>query len=406
LKSWKALVLLSVLILSACKDTPTSIGDNLIPNEDRFQFQQISANPAKDSSYFNQLYSEVIAQSEAVVIGKTDGLEASALLRFPLTAPDSIKTMLSNGTIQITRTWVVMNKLYTIGDKNGNFDFTVQRLTNAVDFNKVDASTFPSIVYDAADISSFTGAEPKVFNDTLTTFDIDPAVVKDWIKVQYDSLNTPRNYGVILKPKATTNKAVAYFGYESTIGTASKVFFEFVRSTGYSYKDTLSAFATTDTYYAKQSAPTETNNYITIQGGITYKNKIMFNLPQLPSNAVMHKAILEMYLVDSTGIGTVSKTVYGNVSNLVHLGIIQNAGTKIDTLTSNFVARQDAPNRLKYSGDVTSYAQTWINKGYNNGLILSLAGEEYNVSRLRFYGTNYPDVTKRPKLTITYSIRK
>lgn len=404
MKSWKAFVLLSVLLLSACKDSPNSFGDSFIPAEDRYKFQLASANSSKDSTYYNELKPTSIAYSEAIVIGKlSSGFESSALMRFPFSAPDSIKTMLSDGTIQITNTWVEMVNLYTIGDYLQKFDFTAHRLTSEVDYTAVKSSNFSNITYDAADIN----AKPKSITDSLTTFWLNTSVVKDWIKVQYDSLNTPKNYGIILKPSSSSEAAMAFLGYETTLGKAVKVFFEFKRETGYQYLDTLSAFATMDTYYAKLNTPAETDKYITLQGSVTYKNKIKFDLPQLPSNAVMNKAYLEFY-VDSTksDIATISKSKYGSTGSLIHVGLITKAtGLEIDTASVNYIARQASPHRNKYAGDITSYAQTWINKGFNYGLLISVYGEEYDASRLCLLGTGYPDPALRPKLTITYSIK-
>ncbi len=406
MKIWKALILLSAAFLSACNDTPNSFGDEFIPSEDRYKFQQTENNSIADSNYYQELTPSTVSLGEAVVLGKKGDLESTVLMRFPLTAPDSIKSMMQDGSITITNTWVKMNSLYYIGDKNGTFDFTGHRLNNETNFDNIKPSTFPSVTYDQNDII-VPGS--KVLTDTTLTFKLNTNLVKDWIKVQYDSLNTPRNYGIILKPTTNSAKLISFLGYETTFGTATAVFFEFEKrnSTGLVYKDTLSAFATKDTYYATQPVPAQTDQYIVIQGGFAHRNKIKFNLPQLPTNAVMNQAILEIYYDSLKSVtGTAYDPDFGNFGTMLNIGYITDpVKLSIDSLTVQFLSRQTAPYRGKFSGDITAYAQKWINEGKNNGLLITVNGEAYDLSRLYFYGTNYQVASLRPKLKITYSIR-
>lgn len=406
MKLWKAFILLSAAFLSACNDTPNSFGDDFIPNEDRYKFQQAENNSIADSNFYKEILPSSVSLGEAVVLGKSGDLVSTVLMRVPLTAPDSIKSMLQEGSITITSTWVKMNSLYYIGDKNGTFDFTGHRINAEVNFDNIKPSTFPSVTYDQSDII-IPGS--KVLTDSTLIFKLNTNLVKDWIKVQYDSVNTPRNYGIILKPTSNTTKLLSFLGYETTFGTATSVFFEFEKrnSSGLIYKDTLSAFATKDTYYATQPAPAQTDQYITVQGGFAYRNKIKFNLPQLPTNAVMNQAILEIYYDSLKSVtGTAIDTDYGNFGTMLNIGYITDpVKLSIDSLTVQFLSRQTSPYRGKFAGDITAYAQKWINEGKNNGLLLTINGEEYDLSRLVFFGSNYSVASLRPKLKITYSIR-
>jgi hypothetical protein len=402
LKSWKVLILLSVLIVNACKEAPNSFGEEFIPPGDRYNFQQSESTSLKDSTYFYEQYPEAVSYSQKLIVGKYGDFKSTALVRFPLTAPDSIKTMLSTGAITIKSTWVEMISTHYFGDKNADFDFTVHKILNQIDYKKINASTFPAVTYDPVDISS-----QREYKDSITTFRLDKNVVTDWIKVQYDSINTPRNYGVILKPTASTKKALAYYAYENTVSKGIRVYFEFEKVTGTHYLDTLSAFATLDTYYAENPLPAETDKYIYLVGAVTYKNKIKFELPELPINAVMNKVTLELHF-DSTRsiVGAPVDTNYTTMASTINIGRLMGSNSLIiDSAAISYLTKQSSPNQNVYSGDLSEFTQKWINEKNNYGLILFLSGEEYDASKLAFYGSNYPNAALRPRLKITYSLR-
>ena len=198
MRIWKVVILLSVLILSACKDSPNSFGEEFIPNGDRYSFSQVDSAAVKDSTYFNESWPEAKEASQAFVLGKNDGYESTALMKFPLTSPDSIKTMLLNGQITIVQSWVEMVSYTYFGKKDAPFDFTVHKLTNAINYTKVTDESFKNITIDPADITVGT---KSYSGDSLTRFDLNPEVVKSWILLQTaDSNKYARNYGIMLKP--------------------------------------------------------------------------------------------------------------------------------------------------------------------------------------------------------------
>jgi hypothetical protein len=401
LRSWKVFILLSVLIASACKDSPNSLGDDFIPNNDKYTFYQADTSAAKDSTYYSESYPEAKAYTEDLIVGKYGDYQSYGFLRFPMSAPDSIISMLKAGTINIKSTWVSMVSNLYLGDSTANYDFTVHRITSDISLDSISSRTFPGITYDDADIST-----ARYHNDTLTTFQLNNSIVTNWImRNSSDSSSYDKNYGIILKPTASTNKAKGFLGYSTSLGTAVMVYFVYEKPGV--YVDTLSAFSTQNSYYATKPFPAETDKYMYINGTVTYKNKIQFKLPKLPTNAVMNLATLEMWF-DSTksDIAGICKTTYDALGTTVVAGYVTKAGTTtIDTSSVLELYRLTSPNRHKYKGDITAFVQKWINTGNNYGLILSLYDEEYDPSKLVFCGANYPVVSMRPRLRITYSLR-
>jgi hypothetical protein len=404
LKSWKILILLSVIIVSACKESPNEFGDEFLPPGDRYNFQHTESTSKKDSTYKNEDFYNHISASEALIVGKYGDIKSTTFVRFPLTAPDSIKTMLLNGQITITSSWVQMVATHYYGDEKAEFDFTVHKILNNTDFTKMNSAAFAALTYDPADLSL---SSPKVFKDTLTTFNLDTGIVTEWIKAQTaDSLTVPKNYGVVIIPTASTKKAVSYLSHDNTVGNPVRIYFEFKNSNKVN-KDTLSAFATLDTYYSEYTLPTDTDKSIYLVGGITINNKIKFDLPELPNNAVMNKATLELHIdTTRTVIGNAADTNYTALGSIINVTrVITSNPLKIDSLSVLYVSKQASPNQKTYSGDITEYIQKWINEKNNNGLVLSVSGEVSDVSKLVFYGSTYSDLTLRPRLKITYTLR-
>jgi hypothetical protein len=401
LRSWKVFILLSVLIATACKDSPNSLGDDFIPNLDKYTFYQTDTASVKDSTYLNESYPEAKVYTEDMIVGKWGDYQSYGFLRFPMSAPDSIINMLRAGTINIKSTWVSMVSNYYLGESNADYDFSVHRITSDISLNNVSSSTFPNFTYDSEDISS-----ARTFNDTLATFELSSSVIKNWILLHSsDSLSYQKNYGVILKPTASTNKVKGFLGYHTSLGNSIKIYFAFEKPGV--YVDTLSAFATINSYYATKPFPDETDKYIYVNGTVTYKNKIHFKLPTLPTNAVMNLATLELWF-DSTKSykPSLSKTTYSELGSTVAVGYVTTPNSvTLDTASVLDLYQLSSPNRHKYKGDITKFVQKWINTGKNYGLILSLYDEEYDPSRLVFCGSNYPDVSMRPRLRITYSLR-
>ena len=389
------------MILS-CKESPTSIGDNFILQQDRFNILQHDTLSVSDSTYYDELKPAVTAVSEGLIVGRHNGYVSYGYMLYPIKADDSILTMLQQGKINITNTWVELRQFYYVGSKTDPFDFTINLIKNNIDFNTIDKATYSSVSYDPTDISY-----SHTINDTLTKFYLDNTTVKNWLlRTSSDSLSYPNNYGIIMVPTAGTNKVVGYHSHQSSTGYAGRIYFAFNKPGVYT--DTLAAYVTSDTYHAEiNAASANTDKFITLIGGVTYKNSVQFGIPALPTNAVINKATLQL-TIDSTQswLGTYTDSTFADIGSLIDVGRLQAKNSVVfDTTTLKFLTRQSSPNRAIYSGDITPLVQYWINHNDNYGFSLFVSYEDYYATKLVFYGSKNPDVTKRPKLTITYSYK-
>jgi len=64
------------------------------------------------------------------------------------------------------------------------------------------------------------------------------------------------------------------------------------------------------------------------------------------------------------------------------------------------------PNGNTYTFTVNGFFQFWNNLAYPNlGLFITSVNEPANLDRFVFYGSNFPDQTKVPRLKIRYTPR-
>ena len=58
----------------------------------------------------------------------------------------------------------------------------------------------------------------------------------------------------------------------------------------------------------------------------------------------------------------------------------------------------------KYSGELTSFVQKWVDStSVNEGLLMKLSDEDVTANQLLLFSPTFPDSTKRPQLEILYT---
>ncbi|MFA7229301.1 MAG: hypothetical protein WC061_09720, partial [Melioribacteraceae bacterium] len=208
LYSAAAAVSLTIIFIS-CNQDPASVGANLISEQDKFSFQQYDSqlsDVSQSSNYFT--HKPKLGISEYVLVGKTPYSESSIMFRYKIDLPDSTLTRINAGEVIIRDAWMEMIPRYTAGEKSAPFDFTVHQVTSGWTAPGFDRDSISALRYDARDIkSNFT------LTDTTVSFHIDPAVVKDWLMVKYNS--SLKNNGILLKATPNTQKILGFLAVQA-----------------------------------------------------------------------------------------------------------------------------------------------------------------------------------------------
>ena len=383
------------ILFISCNQDPTSVGSELISQNEKITFQELDsyqANIFQKSVNYQDKFK--FGLSNVVLMGKNSFEEASILMRYRFYLPDSLLAYVTTGKYVVKSATMTMIPRYLLGDKSAPLDFSVYQVRSDWSPNGFDKDSIPHLTYDATDVSSGT-----TINDTLIKFNLRTDVVTQWLRFLADTNSTsiPKNFGLLIKPKLSTQKIIGFYtanASSSTNETVLKVEFErpSIRT------DTVNISPFFHIYYLTGQAPQQVNN-LTFQGGIGLKGTVFFNLNTLPKNIIVNKAYLEMN-VDTTSTFDGSPS-----SDSLFAQILADSTTRKLTKDSTVVTILSKKDKI-YTGDIAWMVQKWQNGESNQGILLSLWDEYATAARIAFYGSQNPNKALRPKLKIIYMQKK
>jgi hypothetical protein len=387
---------LLVLLFISCNEDPTSVGSDLIPDGDKLQFKQLDSKetPVAQSSHFYEANVN-LGTSSILLLGKNSDVESVILLRFFVPFSDSMVTFYKNNQFKIKQVWMEMVPTYKLGDASQNFSFSVHQARSqwsSLGFNK---DSLTSLHYDAQDI-----ATSKTLNDTLLTFNIDTKVVEEWLKYRADSLSAPKNLGLFFKPSANCQRFLGFNAYGLTdIPYLPLIRVEYEQKS--TFIDTLVANPFMDQHVVTGAIPPQ-SQYIYLQGGLSLRGFLSFDISALPKEIVINSAKLELSL-------DTLKTIDGTPSSdSIFVKALKDSITKKLTADSLVVSVLKRNGNI-YSGEITWLVQKWasaIDDYSNQGVELSLSDEERSASRITIHGSKSEDITLRPRVKIIYMQKK
>jgi len=192
--------MISILIIGliSCDDNPTSLGSNLLPNQDLINVTQINSLDAafEQQARFYNTDTLDLASSTKIFLGKNGNVESTMLMKFLFFFPDSIKKAILGDSLVLKNAFIEMQPIYTKGNSNNSFDFTVHEI--AEDWNSLDftIANLEALQFNNENVSS----NHDFSNDTLITLDLNKALVENWMKL-FSSETQEANYGVYFNYK-------------------------------------------------------------------------------------------------------------------------------------------------------------------------------------------------------------
>lgn len=307
-----------MFIVYSCSDDPASIGKDLL-KPDYVNINVVdSFNDSLQQSSSSYKQKIKLGDSERNLIGKNKNIEASTLIRFFISFPDSIKDAFTSGNLNIVSSTVEFYETYTFGDTLAPFDFTVHKINNGWTFDNFIVDSLSNLSYDQTDISA-----TKVFSDTLNTFDIDNNLVKEWFQLFVDSSKSD-NFGIYIKPTAGSQKVVGFQAlslFSDNLPALSVI----VQKPG-AYFDTLSFLSASDVSVIAGDLPAVKQENIIIQSGLAVNSKLKFDISSIPKDVVISNATLTL------NIDTLETLIgYGSVNTLSVLFITDDSQNIADS---------------------------------------------------------------------------
>ena len=377
------------LIVLSCSDDPSSIGADLIGSENLYvnTFNTQNDSTVQNSIYYKEVVS--LGLSTRIFIGIKGDIEASTLMKFDFLLDDSLKNSFLNDSITVIEAEIKLYPNYTYNDAQQSMDFTIHKINNYWTSSTYTIDSLPLLMYDNQDVSS-----NKIFTDSIYTLDIDNNLVLSWMKTSLDT-TLEKNYGIYFKPTPGSGKIIGFPAY--SLSDTSYASLTVIINKAGSYVDTITGYLTSDVSVISGGLPVLPAGEIGIQGGLTVRSKLFFNITNIPENVVINNA--QLIITQDTLSSVTSKSGAGSMAVF---GIVDSTTDSVDVYSSVIMTKKDNI----FTGNITSILDKWVNKKDNQGLIITTGTLTDNLELIAIKGSDYSNFLERPQIKVTYTSQK
>jgi hypothetical protein len=267
-------------------------------------------------------------------------------------------------------------------------NFTTHQINSNWNANTFTVDDLPSLQYDPDDASSEFSA-----SDTLYSFHLNESLVYSWMQNSVDT-SLAKNYGIYLEPTSASNKIIGFQALTTTSSKAAKLFVV-IEKPGV-YVDTINGLIYSDVSAVAGSEPNLPSGLIAAQSSVTVNSKLNFDVGVLPIGLVINKAEL---ILTSDSVYSVYGSSYNNTLRLYYLNSNDSVRTEGNPITLSYKNNQ-------FSGDITSFVRSWVNKGENFGMLIETGNQSLGTDLFVLKGSNYSEITYRPRIIITFTVKK
>ncbi|HED07684.1 MAG TPA: hypothetical protein ENI57_06180 [Ignavibacteria bacterium] len=387
------LILLTGIVffqLSSCSDAPKNFGVDILSSD----FIVLDTlNTTKDSvAQISTTFKTVtpLGASQNLLVGKKDNVNASFLIKFILPLADSIKTGISSGAVIITEAKVKLINTYQYGDSSAAFAITAHKVTSDWSSIGFTSDSLPNLMYDFANVSSALN-----LTDSIKTFNLDVNLIKSWFQSVIDT-SLKSNKGLYVESSPISQKVLG-FQAKTSFSINQPELHVIINKPGV-YTDTLKFTPEADVSIVYGNLPAIGSGEMALQSGFVINSKLWFDISSLPKNAIINRARL---FLTSDSMLTIKGT---NLVDAILVSNIVDSTTKV--IDSTLTQKNLTPNGNTYSGLITSFVQTWLNTGKNEGMLLAPVEGINGVDLFVLKGSNAPVLADRPRLEIIYTTKK
>ena len=375
--------------LYSCSDEPSSFGVNIL-NSDFIVIDTVDTSIdslAQSSTTFKTVVP--LGASKNLLVGIKDNVKASFLIKFLFPLADSVKADITSGATVILEGKVNLIQNYQFGDSSAAFDITAHNVTSGWSSIGFSSDSLP-LSFDANNVASGLNLA-----DSIKTFNLDVNLIKSWFQSAIDTtLNN--NQGLYVKSSAISQRVLGFQAKTSFIINQPEL--HVVINKPGVYTDTLKFFPEADVSIVEGNIPNIGSQNIAMQSGLVINSKLWFDVSSLPKNAIINRAKL---FLKTDSLLTIKGTDI--IDGIIASNIVDSTSKVIDsTLTQETLV----PDGDSYSGLITTFVQTWLNTGKNEGLLLAPIGGIDGVDLYVFRGSNAADIKDRPRLEIIYTTTK
>ena len=382
------LAFLFLILFFGCAEKPKSVGNGL-PNIDGvFNITDTTFYAASETTYAVTFAKGSGLSNLAGRISATE--EAVSLVNF---LPDASIDSLKGAKIDTVEFRLTVNYRYKSSAVPVVFNVVeVQRSWSQSTFT---SDSLASLTLGTKIIGTFS----DTMNYTVTSMArLDTLEIRKWANSYIDILQ-PKFYGFAIQaPSGVTNGIIGFSTFDDFVSFVPQIFIRYTRN---GRRDSLTFYSGQDTYATKYTGPT-TYSPLIVRGGFGIRSKIRFDISSLVDKPIVNNASLELTL-------DTAASSFGGFSPDTITALLGMSNTITDQSDSTIYAYGFRTNTAAgqppvYSIKLTSIADRWVRAvNPNYGITLRWASEYGTVEKAVFYSTANTDITKRPKLKITYA---
>lgn len=384
--------LLSFILLAftmqSCEDNPNDLGFSFIPSGDttltRFLDSEADTMNITSSNY-KQFINTFGSQN--LLVGNYQGYTSKSLLKFT-----SINNDLDSATV-ISAILTLTYNNYFFKDEMGLTSFNIYQVNNNFNYKSVTYDSITSSSIGNISMGSYSGIprDTQTINITLNN-----QFVKNWLEYAADTAYSVKNYGMILQPDMSSNTIKGFCSFNNLENLVPYVNIIYSKN---NVTDTIKI--NISDYVSLSDAPSSIipGEKFILQNGVAYRDMMRFDLTKLPSNVIINNVNLILYLDKANSF------ISGTTDKRLVARMLLDSVTKTDTITTEIFALDSSTYSIS-SGVFNGVFQRWNSEVLPNlGITLKNYYEIQNLDNFIFFSPSATDVTKRPRLKITYTPR-
>jgi len=249
-------------------------------------------------------------------------------------------------------------------------------------------------------LGTFNGTiNQKDTNWNPLSIQIDKQLIAEWFKLASDTLTAGTIWGIALVPDDNAT-VIRSLSSQTLIETRVHPYIRITYRRTQDKLDTLILSSAIDASVTNSNPPDEKS--LTIQGIVSGRFKMSFDVSSIPDEAAVHVAELDLYLDRSA-------SNHGNFGLDDTLLVRLYSDSTYKSYYFYHTGRNDTLNTNLYRfPELTDAVQYWVTHGKKGELVFlpeRLENEYREFDKLVFRGLNDPDKSKRPAMRIIYSTR-
>lgn len=383
-----ALLILISISLFSCEENPNDLGLTFITSDTtttRYLDSELDTMQITSVNYKKYINNST---ASAFFVGMYNGYVSKPLLKFSNIGPefDSATVLSAILTMRYNN--------YAFKDSNGTIAFNVNKVLTNLNYSTITWDSVNSSNIGTKSLGTYSGSP----TDTQTiSVKLDNNFVKDWLEYAADTNYVNKNYGFMLSPEMSSTSIKGFYSFDNSAEVIPTVQI-IISKLG--DVDTLNLI--TSQYVTLTDAPSTIipPERFVLQNGIAYRNILAFDLSKLPDNVIINNATLT-FSIDN------ALTFTGpNPDRSVVVGMVLDSVTRIDSLFTTVALTSDSVVFTLSSAVFNGFVQRW-NLGAipQMGLSMKNVNESENLDYFVFYSPQASDISRRPRMRITYSLR-